>query len=82
VNSGTHVLLDPYLIAVPEKRENTHQYLVDLFEWLTALRSHREVCSVQQSTVAALLEEERFPTRECLARLLGGEDVSEFSLTT
>lgn len=74
-----HVVVDPYVVAVPEEHEEYGRYVDALVEWMTQLSERRDECSISAAAVAVLMEERRFPHRTELARVLawsGREDVS------
>jgi len=75
-----HVLIDPYVLAVPNDPATIGAYVSGLLTWLPVLSTQRNECSCFQSALPILLEEGRFPTHDTLAPLFARAAAQEFSL--
>jgi hypothetical protein len=80
MSSDSHVLLDPYVVAIPEPERSVDEYLQQLMDWLPLLNRQRERCSIQRAAVAALMEENRYPTHSTLAARLRAAGAEAFSV--
>jgi hypothetical protein len=72
-----HVIVDPYLLALPEPGGDFASYIAGLVEWLPALKEQRDNCSCFRSSLQPLMTEGRFPTLESLKRALVRAEVTE-----
>ena len=75
-----HILIDPYVVAVPTDPARTADYVNGLVTWLPVLARKRQECSFFQAALLALVQEDRFPTHKTLSLLLSRAGTQEYSV--
>jgi hypothetical protein len=75
-----HVIIDPYVIAVPSDLQQGHAYIDGLITWLPLLNTKRDEASFFQAALHVILQENRFPTHDTLRPLLAFAGTQEYSV--
>lgn len=74
-----HILVDPFVLAVPLDRNEAAAYLVELVAWLGVLRRNRPRCSVSEAAVAALWSCGRYPTKVSVEGIIAENGIKDVS---
>jgi hypothetical protein len=75
-----HVVVDPYVLAVPSDATTTSAYVKGLVDWVPILSARRHESSFFHSALVVLMEENRFPTHDTLSPLLSRAGAQEYSV--
>ena len=75
----THILVDPFILAVPQTPHERPEYLSHLVEWLGVLRRNRGRCSVSEASVGEMWSNGQYPTVHRLDQIVRDLGVVEFS---
>lgn len=78
--SERHIVVDPFLIAVPDEPDEYSSYVEMLVKWLSCLSTHRKICSISEEAVFALWDSGHYPTRERLGSLLQAAGIQHVGL--